>query len=47
VVSEHLGHSTITLTLDTYSHSPPTMQQRAAEKMGRILGYRPEKQAGG
>jgi integrase len=41
VVSERLGHSTITLTLDTYSHVLPTMQQRAAEKMGRILGYRP------
>jgi integrase len=41
VVSERLGHSTITLTLDTYSHVLPTMQQRAAEKMGRILGYQP------
>jgi integrase len=41
VVSERLGHSTITLTLDTYSHVLPTMQQRAAEKMGKILGYQP------
>jgi integrase len=39
VVSERLGHSTITLTLDTYSHVLPTMQHRAAEKMGKILGY--------
>jgi len=45
VVSERLGHSSITLTLDTYSHVLPTMQQRAAEKMGRILGYRPAEKA--
>jgi integrase len=29
VVSERLGHSTITLTLDTYSHVLPGMQERA------------------
>ena len=29
VVSERLGHSTIVLTLDTYSHVLPTMQQKA------------------
>jgi integrase len=45
VVSERLGHSTVMLTLDTYSHVLPTMQQRAAEKMGRILGYTPPRQA--
>jgi integrase len=37
VVSERLGHSSITLTLDTYSHVLPTMQRRAADVMGRIL----------
>src|SRR5262249_32664712 len=37
VVSERLGHSSITLTLDTYSHVLPTMQRRAADTMGRIL----------
>lgn len=47
VVSERLGHSTITLTLDTYSHVLPTMQQRAAEKMGRILGYKMAGEAAG
>jgi integrase len=48
VVSERLGHSTVTLTLDTYSHVLPTMQKRAAATMGKILGYRPaEKVAGG
>jgi integrase len=47
VVSERLGHSTITLTLDTYSHVLPTMQQRAAATMGKILTYRPGSQASG
>jgi integrase len=47
VVSERLGHTTVTLTLDTYSHVLPTMQARAAEKMGGILGYRPAEKATG
>jgi integrase len=42
VVSERLGHSSITLTLDTYSHVLPTMQRRAADTMGRILGQKLE-----
>ena len=37
VVSERLGHSTVVLTLDTYSHVLPTMQQRATEKLERLL----------
>ncbi len=41
VVSERLGHASIQITLDTYSHVLPTMQKRAAEKMHRILGYVP------
>jgi integrase len=47
LVSERLGHSTVTLTLDTYSHVLLTMQQRAAEKMGKILGYQPAEKVGG
>jgi integrase len=42
VVSERLGHSTVTLTLDTYSHVLPTMQKKAAEMMNRILGRPPQ-----
>jgi integrase len=42
VVSERLGHSTITLTLNTYSHVLPTMQRRAADAIGRLLGAKPE-----
>lgn len=37
VVSERLGHSTIVLTLDTYSHVLPTMQQNATAKLARLL----------
>jgi len=33
VVSERLGHSSITLTLDTYSHVLPNMQRKAADKL--------------
>lgn len=38
VVSEMLGHATITLTLDTYSHLVPTMHEQAAAIMDRMLG---------
>jgi integrase len=37
VVCERLGHSSITLTLDTYSHVLPGMQERAAAKLDGIL----------
>ena len=38
IVSERLGHSSVMLTLDTYSHVLPDMQARAAEKMDLLLG---------
>lgn len=37
VASEMLGHSTVVLTMDTYSHVLPTMQVQAAETMERLL----------
>jgi len=37
VVSEMLGHSSVQLTLDTYSHVTPTMQREAAATMDSIL----------
>jgi integrase len=37
VVSERLGHASITLTLDTYSHVLPTMQQQAADRLEAVL----------
>lgn len=41
VVSERLGHASITLTLDTYSHVLPTMQREAADKLDALLFKRP------
>ena len=37
LVSSMLGHSSIELTLDTYSHVLPDMQERVAEAMDRAL----------
>lgn len=37
VVAERLGHSTIVLTLDTYSHVLPTMQRKATDKLEKLL----------
>lgn len=38
VVSERLGHSTIAITLDTYFHVLPNMQEEAAKKIDEALG---------
>ena len=38
VVSEMLGHASITITLDTYSHVLPDMQDSAADAMEAALG---------
>ena len=37
VVSERLGHSSIAITLDTYSHVIPSMQRDAADAIAAIL----------
>ncbi|MFN7936588.1 MAG: site-specific integrase [Bryobacteraceae bacterium] len=37
IVSERLGHSTIAITMDIYSHVMPTMQSEAAETMNAAL----------
>ena len=37
VVSERLRHSTIVLTLDTYSHALSTMQQQATARLEKML----------
>jgi len=37
VVSERLGHANIGITLDTYSHVLPGLQEAAAEKFDRIF----------
>ena len=40
VVQEMLGHSTVSLTLDTYSHVIPGLQEEAAAKMEALLASR-------
>jgi len=37
VVSERLGHASITLTLDVYCHVLPDMQKAATDKLEHIL----------
>lgn len=37
VVSERLGHSSVTITLDTYSHVLPNMQKKLADKLENML----------
>jgi len=37
IVSEIRGHSRISLTLDVYSHSLPTLQAEAADKIAAAL----------
>ena len=38
IVSERLGHSTIMLTLDTYSAVLPGLQEEATERLNELLG---------
>lgn len=40
IVSEMLGHSSVSFTLDTYSHVIPTLQQAAMRRLDEVL--RPE-----
>ena len=37
VVSEMLGHASITLTMDTYSHVTPDMQRESANRLDELL----------
>lgn len=38
IVQERLGHSSITLTLDTYSHAIPSLQEEAARRLDDLMG---------
>ena len=40
VVSERLGHASIAITLDTYSHVLPTLQEEAARDLDTWLPRR-------
>jgi integrase len=37
IVSERLGHSSVTITLDTYSHAIPGLQRDAAELVAALI----------
>lgn len=38
IVQERLGHSSIKVTMDTYSHVLPDMQKQAVEALGKLFG---------
>lgn len=42
VVQEILGHSSITLTLDTYSHVMPELKKSAVDKLSALFDKKPE-----
>ncbi len=37
VVADRLGHASVKMTLDTYSHVLPDMQRSASDKLGSLL----------
>lgn len=39
VVQERIGHSSISVTMDTYSHLIPTMQREAADKLNGMFAH--------
>ena len=43
IVQERLGHSTISMTLDTYSHVAPGLQEAAAASFDNLVSPEPEK----
>ncbi|MFC2033801.1 tyrosine-type recombinase/integrase [Chloroflexota bacterium] len=45
IVQERLGHSSIAMTLDTYSHVAPGLQEAAAEKFDNMVNPRRENRA--
>ena len=40
IVSERLGHASVSITLDTYSHVLPSLQEEAALKFDQILSLK-------
>jgi hypothetical protein len=37
VISQRLGHATIAITMDTYSHVIPGLDEQAAEVVARLI----------
>jgi integrase len=46
IVSARLGHSTVAMTLNTYSHILPSMQQEAADTLARLVTVQPVQASG-
>jgi integrase len=45
VVQERLGHASIQITLDTYSHVAPGLQEAGAARFDELLNVRSKKEA--
>jgi integrase len=45
IVQERLGHASIQMTLDTYSHVAPGLQQAAAERFDQALNHKAKNEA--
>ena len=45
IVQERLGHASIQITLDTYSHVTPGLQEAAANRFDELVISRREKEA--
>jgi integrase len=45
IVQERLGHSTIAVPLDTYSHVTPGLQQAAARRFDELLNHKRQNEA--
>ena len=45
IVSERLGHASISITLDTYSHVVPGLQKAAAERFDKMLEEKPQEES--
>jgi integrase len=39
VVSERLGHATVAITMDTYTHAVPALQQEGAEGIADLVSH--------
>ena len=43
IVQERLGHASIQITLDTYSHVTPGLQEAAADRFDKMVSHKREK----
>ena len=45
IVQERLGHASIQITLDTYSHVAPGLQEAAADRFDKMVSPKRENEA--